>query len=74
MKFNQKIQREGESVESFITDLYALSETCNYEGFTNEIIHDRIVVGIRDDSIAEHLQIDPELANAQQSYQHCKAR
>ena len=61
MKFNQRIQREGESVESFITDLYALSKTCNYRGLTNEMIRDRIVVGIRDNSVAEHLQINPEL-------------
>ena len=45
MKFNQRIQREGESVESFITDLYALSETCNYGGLTSEMIRDRNVVG-----------------------------
>ena len=61
MKFNQRIQQEGESVESFVTDLYALSETCNYGELTNEMIHDRIVVGIRDDSVAERLQIDHEL-------------
>ena len=61
MKFNQRIQQEGESVESFITDLHALSEMCNYGGLTNEIIRDRIIVGIRDDSMAERLQIDPEI-------------
>ena len=32
MKFNQRIQREGESVESFITDLYALSKRAITEG------------------------------------------
>ena len=61
MKFNQRIQQEVESVESFVTDLYALSETCNYGELTNEMIRDRIVVGIRDDSVAERLQIDHEL-------------
>ena len=58
MKFNMRIQQEGESVENFITALYTLSETCNYGGLTNEMIRDRIVVGIRDDSVAERLQID----------------
>ena len=61
MKFNQRIQQEGESVESFITELYALSETCNYRELTNEMIRDRIVVGIQDNAVAERLQIDPEL-------------
>ena len=46
MKFNMRIQQEGESVENFITALYTLSETCNYGGLTNEMIRDRIVVGI----------------------------
>ena len=61
MKFNQRIQQERESVESFITELYALSETCNYGELTNEMIRDRIVVGVRDNAVAERLQIDPEL-------------
>ena len=34
---------------------------CNYGVLTNEMIRNRIVVGIRDDSMAERLQIDPEL-------------
>ena len=32
IKFNQRIQWEGESVESFITDLYALSKRAITEG------------------------------------------
>ena len=61
MKFNQRIQQEGELVESFITDLYALSETRNYGELTNEMMRDRIVVGIQNDSVAERLQIEHEL-------------
>ena len=34
---------------------------CNYGELTNEMIRDRIVVGIQDNSMAEHLQIDAEL-------------
>ena len=34
---------------------------CKYRGLTNEMICDRIVVGIQDDSVAECVQIDPEL-------------
>ena len=29
-KFNQRIQESGETVDSFITDLYKLAQTCNY--------------------------------------------
>ena len=61
MKFNQRMQQEGKSVESFITELYALSGTCNYGELANKMIRDRIVIGIRDNAVAERLQIDPEL-------------
>ena len=60
IKFNLRIQQEGESVKKFIINLYVLSETCSYREFTNEIIHDRIGIVIRDDSVAEHLKIDLE--------------
>ena len=30
-KFNMRSQKEGEPVDSFITDLYALDEFCNLE-------------------------------------------
>ena len=45
-KFNRRRQEEGESVESFITALYALAEHCGYGNLHNEMIRDRIVVGI----------------------------
>jgi len=34
---------------------------CNYRELTEEMIWDKIVVGIHNDTVAEHLQIDPEL-------------
>ena len=60
-KFNQRRQEDGESVDAFITALYTLSEHCNYGNLHDEMIRDRIVVGIRDAVLAEKLQLDPEL-------------
>ena len=60
-KFNQQIQESGEIVDSFITDLYKLAQTCNYGHLAGEMIRDRIVAGIHDGAVAEKLQVDPDL-------------
>ena len=60
-KFNQRKQEPGESVDSFITALYGLAEYCGYSTLHDEMIRDRIVVGLRDAKLSEKLQLDPEL-------------
>ena len=59
--FNSRRQEDGETVDSFITALYTLSEHCQYGNLRNEMIRDRIVVGIRNTQLAEKLQMDTEL-------------
>ena len=41
--------------------LYSLTENCNYGALENEMIRDRLVVGIRDSALSERLQLDAEL-------------
>jgi len=60
-KFNQRRQLEGESVDDFITSLHSLSEYCNYGELREEMIRDRIVVGLRDSVLSEKLQLESEL-------------
>ena len=60
-KFNMRKQEEGETVDSFITDLYALAEYCGYDALHDEMIRDRLVVGLRDATLSEKLQLDAEL-------------
>ena len=50
-----------ESVEQFITNLYQLVEHCEYGDLRDEMIRDRIVVGIQDSALSERLQMDPDL-------------
>lgn len=45
-KFNRRKQEKGESVDAFITSLYALAEHCGYGDLHNEMIRDRTMVGI----------------------------
>ena len=63
-KFNRRRQEENESVESFITSLYALAEHCGYGDLHDEMIRDRIVVGIRNSTLSEKMQLDSELTLA----------
>ena len=42
-------------------DLYRLAEHCSYGALHNEMIRDRIVVGLRDTRLSEKLQMDADL-------------
>lgn len=56
-RFNQRKQEDGETANSFVTVLYSLAEHCGYGDLQDEMIRDRIVVGIRDAVLSEKLQI-----------------
>ena len=60
-KFNQRVQEPQESVDSFVTALHCLAEHCSFGDLHDEMIRDRIVVGLRDASVAQKLQMDHEL-------------
>jgi len=51
--FNQCKQNEGEPVDAFITTLYELAEYCSYRDLHEEMIRDRLVVGIKDPKLSE---------------------
>ena len=60
-RFNRRNQLLGETAEQYIMALYTLAANCNYGAMEAEMIRDRLVVGIRDTSLSERLQLDPEL-------------
>ena len=57
-KFNLRKQEEGETVDLFITALYGLAEHSDYGNLHDQLIRDRIVVGIRDANLSKKLQLD----------------
>ena len=59
--FNQRQQESGKSADSFITALHCLAEHCGYGALHDEMVRDRLVVGLRDKRLSERLQLDPEL-------------
>ena len=64
--FNQRHQEEGETIESFIISLYSLAEHCQFGTLQEELIRDRIVVGLRDERLSEKLQLDQDLTISNQ--------
>ena len=52
---------EIETVDNFITDLYNLTEYCEYGALRDEMILDRLVVGLRDLKLSEKIQVDADL-------------
>ena len=59
--FNRRNQHPGETAEDYITALRQLAQGCEYGKMTKELIRDRLVVGIRDESLSERLQIESNL-------------
>ena len=60
-RFNRRCQKEGESAEQYITELYNLIEFCEYGNLKDEMLRDRLVVGIREVGLSEKMQTDSRL-------------
>ncbi|XP_064469482.1 uncharacterized protein LOC135384188 [Ornithodoros turicata] len=60
-RFNQRSQLEHEAVEKFVTVLHRLAESCDFGSLKDELIRDRLVVGLRDKNLSEKLQLDANL-------------
>ena len=50
-QFNSRTQAEGESVEQYVVALHSLARNCAYGQLTEELIRDRLVIGISRDNI-----------------------
>ena len=64
-RFNSRIQKEGETIDQFVTSLKLLSEGCEFNDLQDSLIRDRIIFGTNDHSIKERLlqEDDPTLAD-----------
>ena len=60
-RFNMRKQEPAEPVNAFITDLYYLSEHCEFGALREELIRDRIVVGLQDVKLSKNVQMDSGL-------------
>ncbi|XP_047988314.1 uncharacterized protein LOC125227948 [Leguminivora glycinivorella] len=53
--FNMKNQKAEESFDDYLLALKKLAKRCNYKEFEDEILRDRIVVGIKDGEVIKEL-------------------
>ena len=60
-RFNRRSQEDGELAEEFITSLYQLVENCEHGALQDQMIRDRIVVGIRDQALSQRMQLNRDL-------------
>ncbi len=60
-KFNVRIQNENEPVEDFVTNLHCLAEHCGFGTLKDQLIRDRIVVGLKNKHLSKKLELDPDL-------------
>ena len=55
--FYDRFQQPGENIETFVRNLYALADTCDFDDKLHEQIRDRLVVGMLDKHLSEKLQL-----------------
>ena len=60
--FNRRNQEQNESVDQYVTALRKLAQTCNFCSCLHDsLIRDRLVLGIRDESIRKKLLQEKKL-------------
>ena len=61
-RLNQRIQKDGESSQDFISSLYKIAENCGYTAVVmKDQIRDRLVSGIKDKDLSKELQMKTDL-------------
>lgn len=60
-RFNRHSQLPDKPVDRFITELHTLVDNCEVGVIKEELIRDRLVVGIWDLALFERLQLKPDL-------------
>ena len=60
-KFNCRARKPGESVATYVAELRAIAEFCNFGGTLEDMLRDRLVCGINDSAIQRRLLAEPKL-------------
>ena len=60
--FNTRVQQPTQSFDSYLTELRVQAKKCAYGMLRDELIRDRLVVGIQDDKVRSRLLREPELS------------
>ena len=71
-EFWSRNQREGESIDTWVTELRLAAKKCEFGAEESSMLRDKIVFGIKDVPIKERLLRDPELT-LQKTLDICRA-
>lgn len=61
-KFHSRFRKPGESVSVFVAELRRLAEHCQFEASLDDMLRDRLVVGIQDNRTQRRLLTEGDLA------------
>ncbi|KAI5632687.1 hypothetical protein NE865_14594 [Phthorimaea operculella] len=74
-QFNQRVQKEDETADDFITDLHKLGKKCEYGSLEDELVRDRIVAGMKNHELSKQIQNkqeEPTLQNVINRVRHAE--
>ncbi|XP_063545758.1 uncharacterized protein LOC134753750 [Cydia strobilella] len=71
-KFFPRGQQEGESVEQYTFELNKLAMTCEFKDLRDDLIRDRLICGLREDSMRERLLRESETLTLQKAVDMCR--
>ena len=53
--FKMRVQQEGETLDVYVTALKARAKTCNFRQLQDDLLQDRIVIGVKDNATRKKL-------------------
>ena len=66
-------QKEGESIDHFVTELKTKAKNCEFEAQKDLMIRDRIIFGIQDERLKERLLRETENPTLEKAIEMCRA-
>ena len=56
------VQKDGETIDEYYTTLKKMSKNCKFGALEEELLRDRIIVGIRSHTLKERMLREPDLS------------
>ena len=60
-KFLKRKQQPSETIEEFVTDLYSLAKTCEWDKLEEQMLLMMVIIGMRDQNLSDRLQLESDL-------------
>ena len=60
-QFMHRVHQPNENVDDFMTCLHSQVDSCDYGALKDEMVRDRLVVGLKDQALSKRLQMDLKL-------------